>query len=139
MDGAEEGLNRKVGYGNPPKHSQFKRGKSGNPRGRRRGEQNLLTIFKEIVSEKIKVRLGGRLQTMTMGEAVLRANYAKALKKDQKAMHNLFAMAEEARLFVDLDDPTQTGGILAVPEPCSTIEQFVAEHGGPCATYGKEK
>jgi len=27
----------KIGYGKPPKSSQFKRGKSGNPKGRPRG------------------------------------------------------------------------------------------------------
>jgi hypothetical protein len=30
-----------VGYGKPPKHGQFKPGKSGNPRGRPRGAHGL--------------------------------------------------------------------------------------------------
>jgi hypothetical protein len=36
-----------VGYGKPPKHTQFKPGHSGNPRGRRRGQQNFKTVIKQ--------------------------------------------------------------------------------------------
>jgi hypothetical protein len=32
-----------VGYGKPPKHTQFKPGKSGNPQGRPKGTKNLKT------------------------------------------------------------------------------------------------
>jgi len=35
-----------VGYGKPPKHSQFKKGQSGNPAGRQRGAANKLPALK---------------------------------------------------------------------------------------------
>ena len=31
-----------VGYGKPPKANQFRKGRTGNPRGKRRGEENLV-------------------------------------------------------------------------------------------------
>jgi hypothetical protein len=35
----------RVGYGKPPKHSKFKKGVSGNPRGRRPGSRNRSTLI----------------------------------------------------------------------------------------------
>ena len=35
-----------VGYGRPPKDSQFRPGQSGNPAGRRKGVRNLMTDVK---------------------------------------------------------------------------------------------
>lgn len=37
----------RVGYGKPPKHSQFKKGASGNPRGRRKGSKNRSTLIRQ--------------------------------------------------------------------------------------------
>jgi hypothetical protein len=39
----------KVGYGHPPKHSRFKPGQSGNPRGRPKGRQSFLTDLIEVL------------------------------------------------------------------------------------------
>jgi len=36
-----------VGYGNPPKESRFKKGQSGNRRGRPKGSKNLKTDLTE--------------------------------------------------------------------------------------------
>jgi hypothetical protein len=119
----------RVGYRNPPARHRFKKGKSGNPRGRRKGERNLLSIFKELVLEKVRVRIGGEVRTMTRGEAVLRVNYAAALKKDQKAMHNLFIIAEEGQHFVDRTDPAQVGRPIGVGERMTT-EEWIATFSG---------
>ena len=78
-----------VGYGKPPKETQFVKGKSGNPRGRRRGTQNIATIFVRIGTEKISVKENGRTKTMTRLEAVLRQLNNKALSGDLRA-GNLF-------------------------------------------------
>jgi hypothetical protein len=40
-----------VGYGKPPKANQFRKGRSGNPRGKRHGEENITSAFKRIVSK----------------------------------------------------------------------------------------
>ena len=41
------------GYGKPPKKHQFKKGVSGNPRGRPKGKSSLLSDLNKIVNQKI--------------------------------------------------------------------------------------
>lgn len=45
-----------VGYGRPPQEHQFKRGQSGNPKGRPKGSKNESTILREILEHKIDKR-----------------------------------------------------------------------------------
>ena len=40
-----------IGYGRPPKSRQFKKGRSGNPKGRPKGSLNLKTIVRRELAE----------------------------------------------------------------------------------------
>src|SRR6185437_10919636 len=44
-----------VGYGRPPRATQFAAGKSGNPRGRPKGSRTVGAILQDILSQKIAV------------------------------------------------------------------------------------
>jgi hypothetical protein len=54
-----------VGYGKPPRHTQFKRGQSGNPRGRPPGAKNLSTLLNEALNEPVVVTENGRRRRIT--------------------------------------------------------------------------
>jgi hypothetical protein len=117
-----------VGYGKPPKANQFPKGRTGNPRGKRQGEENTISAFKRIVSKRVKINDGEKVRTITLAEAVILKNSNAALQKDPFAMSNVFRLAEEAGEFVDFTDAKQVGRPIAVPEKV-TIEEFLAEFG----------
>ena len=68
-----------VGYGKPPKANQFRKGRSGNPRGKRRGEETFISAFKRIVSKRVKINDGEKVRTVTLAEAVILKNYNAAV------------------------------------------------------------
>lgn len=45
-----------VGYGKPPKHSQFQKGRSGNPKGRPKKPKNLPALVLKTFGEKVVVK-----------------------------------------------------------------------------------
>jgi Family of unknown function (DUF5681) len=118
-----------VGYGKPPKANQFRKGRTGNPRGKRRGEENTISAFKRIVSKRVKINDRERVRTVTLAEAVILKNYNAALQKNSFAMSNIYRLAEDAGEFVDFADAKQVGRPFAVPERVKTTEEFMALFG----------
>ena len=84
-----------VGYGKPPKHSQFKQGQSGNRKGRPKNSRNLKTDLKEEMAEKIDVRENGRLKKLSKQRAMLKALSNKALTGDPRTAQLLINMLEQ--------------------------------------------
>jgi hypothetical protein len=79
----------KVGYGKPPKHTQFVKGKSGNPKGRPKGSQNLATLLEKIIRQRVTVTENGRSREMSKAEAIFIQMVNKALRGDLNATHEL--------------------------------------------------
>jgi len=78
-----------VGYGKPPKKSQFKAGESGNPRGRKKNTRNLKTDLLKLLGQRIFVREGERKFRVSAQEGVLMALLSKCLKGDTKSITTL--------------------------------------------------
>lgn len=75
----------KVGYGKPPLGSRFKKGQSGNPRGKQKGTRSLEVELAEELTEKVRVTENGKLKTYSKGRLILKSLVAKAIKGDVRA------------------------------------------------------
>jgi hypothetical protein len=88
-----------VGYGKPPKATQFKKGQSGNPRGRpKKQPKDVAAHMSDLLEEKRPVRIDGKTVMMSGEELVARRLMEKALKGDPKAfekVHQLKAQHTE--------------------------------------------
>jgi hypothetical protein len=89
------GSGDRVGYGEPPKHTQFKPGESGNPKGRPKGRKNIKTEVLEKLNSTVTVNKNGRLIKISTVRAVLEVLSAKALQLDQRAIEQVIRLAEK--------------------------------------------
>jgi hypothetical protein len=83
--------NNEVGYGKPPGHTRFVKGKSGNPNGRPRGSQNLSTILDKVGRERVRVTENGRVRYISKREATILQLVNKAVAGDLNAARVLLS------------------------------------------------
>jgi hypothetical protein len=74
---------KKVGYGKPPVHSQYKKGQSGNPGGRKKGCRNFKTILATVMDSEIEDNGTGR--RVSVVEALILKQAECGLNGDWKA------------------------------------------------------
>ena len=74
-----------VGYGRPPKRTQFKPGQSGNPSGKRKGLRSIATELRDILSEEIAIPSGSEIKRVTKQRALASALVTAAIGGDLRA------------------------------------------------------
>lgn len=88
-----------VGFRKPPIHKQFKKGQSGNRRGRPKGTKNLKTDFRDVAEEQLSIRKNGKTTKVSTQKAVLMQLASKAAAGDARAMNNF--LTTSMKLFGD--------------------------------------
>lgn len=74
-----------VGYGRPPKHTQFKPGTSGNPKGRPNGAPPVEDLLLREARKLVTVKIGGKVEKISKIEALVRQLFRLALEGDLQA------------------------------------------------------
>jgi hypothetical protein len=87
-----------VGYGKPPLSTRFRKGVSGNPRGRPKGSRNIVAVFTKTLREKVVVNENGQRKTVTKLEAAVKQFVNKAASGDFRSLQLLVNLSREAEV-----------------------------------------
>jgi hypothetical protein len=87
---------RVVGYCNPPEHTRFRKGQSGNPKGRPKGTLNMATVLERTLREKVVITENGKRKTITKLEAAIKQLTNQAASGELKALHLLAKLVRSA-------------------------------------------
>jgi hypothetical protein len=103
------GNDGEVGFGKPPVHSRFRKGSSGNAKGRPKGTKNLRTDLTEVLQERITVTEGDRKVRMSKQRAIIKTLVAKTLKGDARSattlLTTIFRVLDFADMAADVEQP----------------------------------
>jgi hypothetical protein len=117
-----------IGFGKPPPHTRFKKGESGNPRGRPVGSANAKTRIARVLDGKVAVREGGKTRFISKLEAMFEAQTNKAMKGDPRSFSTVIAHA--ARIGALAESAAETS-IPTAEEDAAIIEDFLRRHARP--------
>ena len=115
-----------IGYRRPPASGQFKKGASGNPKGRPKGATNFITLLEKELAQKIVVTENGRKKTVTRMQAMVKRLVGGALHGDPK---QLMAMVEILRRMEKLDSASTEG--LLPDNHLALLADYVANASAP--------
>jgi hypothetical protein len=163
VQGIKQEVLQGIGYGRPPEHSRFKKGQSGNPKGRPRRTSAAESVpeapeIQRIVLDEAKrpvtVKEGGRTIRMPAKRAVTRAEIVNALRGSAYAQKHVLEQTEKfereeqkeiarknaaARAYVatchhEIDDAKERG--LPVPDFLPNPDDIIIEPGRPFRVDG---
>ncbi len=105
-----------VGYGRPPKSSRFRKGQSGNPKGRRKGTRNFRTYVREELEQRVSVKKDGSSRTMPKVQVIAKQLVNMSMQGEIKSIEFLLKLAD-----LMAPDPREA----EVPKPMSDQERDI--------------
>ena len=88
-----------TGYANPPKETQFKKGQSGNPKGRPKGDKNYLALANRELSQKVSIMENGRRKTLSKKVVFVKTTINKGIAGDKKFTNIAYTMMQDAERY----------------------------------------
>jgi hypothetical protein len=116
---ANDDNNKGVGYRRPPKQHQFKKGQSGNPKGRPKGTKDLKTDLENELNETLEINEGGKVRRISKQRALIKSQVAKAIKGDGRAALNVMQLKLK---FDELEAGLSRAGVELDADEAETLE-----------------
>jgi hypothetical protein len=111
-----------IGYRRPPASGKFKKGASGNPKGRPKGSRNFVTLLEQELAQTIVVNENGKKKKVTRLQAMVKRIVNGALQGDQKSLLTLIEILRRTGGF----DHTDVDSLL--PDDYeSRLEDFIKQ------------
>jgi hypothetical protein len=116
-----------VGYARPPQYTRFRKGQSGNPKGRPKGLQSFARLARQAFNEKIAIKENGERRTITKLQAALKQLANKAASGDAAAIREVLRLqAVIAEIVPAKDQHDYTGKHGDRPNPAETDPSRIA-------------
>ena len=116
--------NHAVGYGKPPKHARFTKGRSGNPKGRPRGARNFTGELVDELDRKVIVKEGGVTKSITKRRAIILSLLNKALQGDARAIATIATVLHEVEAATAAAEGDRTAPLAADDD--AILQRFTA-------------
>jgi hypothetical protein len=131
----DEKENYEVGYKNPPLHSQFKKGQSGNPRGRRKKEgPTILESLQAELKKSITVTEDGKSRRVTKLDVMIMQMVQRGMKGEIKASTAVFRLLQ----LREADSSASLPPVLELLRALNTKDE-AADAMNSLSDYKKEK
>ena len=122
-----------VGYKRPPTNSQFKPGKSGNPRGRPKHKVNLSQSMNRVLDDKVVLTGPGNAKTGL--EVFVQSVVNRVLQGDAKAIPALMKLLTKTDQFKPIPLPSQMTGVVVMS--LADLEKFRRGNGRRSSIFGE--
>lgn len=130
-----------VGYGRPPKASQFQPGRSGNIKGRPRKSPEPQIDPANVIDRPVPVREGGSKRMIQPKEITLRQLIKKAQNGDLKAILRLIEEMDRYGVLMQAPARVSGGGVVTVPTDRLPFEvtRIMAQRFGARKAYSAKQ
>ena len=111
------GKSERAGYRNPPRSTRFRKGQSGNPRGRPKNRHRQAP-YEAVLGQDVTIREGGETRRVTAAEAFLQQLTKRGLEGNAPATRDLLEAIDARRDRAGGSDETITFTTLYVSPGC---------------------